>query len=404
MNREKYLTDRASLMDKAKGFLDSGDLEKFDECYNEVEKLDARFENEAKAEANYNALNGRVPNANPFKGPNKFDFDNEAKKDDDAFASREYNVAFMNFVKKGTPIPEKFKNEAQSTTTSDVSATIPTNILGEMIKNLKSRGNIYAKVRKLNIQGGVAVPILSLIPTATWIGENGKSDSQKTQANTKVIFNYYGLECKLSQSLIASVATLEMFQAEFASLGTEAIVTALEKGIFNGTGSGQMLGIVKDPRIPEGNVIELSAEEMASWTAWKKKVFTKMKKSYRNGDFIMAQSTFDGYIDGMVDSVGQPIGRVNYGIDGAEKYRFGGKNIETVEEDIIADFDTASAGDVVAVFGMLNNYAINSNMQMRVDKWEDHDTHEIKNNCILICDGKILDPNGFLIIKKKASV
>lgn len=32
-----------------------------------------------------------------------------------------------------------------------------------------------------------------------------------------------------------------------------------------------------------------------------KKVFGKMKKSYRNGTFYMAQSTFDGYIDGMVD-------------------------------------------------------------------------------------------------------
>ena len=29
---------------------------------------------------------------------------------------------------------------------------------------------------------------------------------------------------------------------------------------------------------------------------------------------------FDGYIDGMVDKQGQPIGRVNYGIDGGETY------------------------------------------------------------------------------------
>ena len=46
-----------------------------------------------------------------------------------------------------------------------------------------------------------------------------------------------------------------------------------------------------------------------------------MKKSYRDGVFIMAQSTFDSYIAGMVDTVGQPIARVTYGINGEENYR-----------------------------------------------------------------------------------
>ena len=43
---------------------------------------------------------------------------------------------------------------------------------------------------------------------------------------------------------------------------------------------------------------------------------------------------------------------------------------------------------------------INSNMQMRTVKWEDHETNQLKNKCILVADGKIVDPYGFLIIKK----
>jgi HK97 family phage major capsid protein len=105
----------------------------------------------------------------------------------------------------------------------------------------------------------------------------------------------------------------------------------------------------------------------------------------------------------MVDKQGQPIGRVNYGIDGGETYRFGGKNVETVEDDIIAAYDDASTGDVIAVFVNLSDYAINSNLDMQTVKWIDHDTNEIKNKCILICDGKLLDPNGVLVIKKGAA-
>lgn len=306
----------------------------------------------------------------------------------------------MEFACRNVPMPEEYRADAV-TTTGDAGAVIPTTILNEIISELKSYGNLYAKVRKLNIQGGVKIPILSLKPEAKWIGETAPSEDQKIAANDSISFSYFGLECKIAQTLLANVVTLSMFQELFVSLAVEAMAKALDVAIMNGNGTSQPLGILKDSRIPAENVIELTDAEIAKWDVWKKKVFGRMKKSYRDGEFIMAQSTFDGYIDGMVDSVGQPIGRVNYGIDGAETYRFAGKNIETVEDDILKPYDTAAAGDVIAVFIKLSNYAVNSNMEMQTVKWVDHDTNEIKNKCILIADGKLVDPNGVLIIKKK---
>ena len=152
--------------------------------------------------------------------------------------------------------------------------------------------------------------------------------------------------------------------------------------------------------MPTANVITLTEEEISSWATWKKKVFAKMKKAYRKGEFIMAQGTFDSYIDGMVDTTGQPIGRVNYGIDGGENYRFSGKGVETVEVDVIANFDDAAKGDVIAIFANLKDYAINSNMEMRTVRWSDHDTNQEKQKIMMIADGKLLDPSGVLIIKK----
>lgn len=327
------------------------------------------------------------------------------KRKSDPYDTEEYRNAFMEFCKSGTPIPLNLRADA-TTKTTDASAVIPTTILNEIIKELKVYGNLYAAVRKLNVQGGVNIPILSLKPTATWITANtatSESDNQKIQANTSVSFSYYGLECKISQTLLTNVTTIEAFQQLFAPLAVEAIAKALDIAIMNGSGTGEPLGITKDTRIPTGNVITLTPAEFASWSDWKKKVFAKMKKAYRDGRFFMSQATFDGYIDGMVDSNGQPIGRVNYGIDGGETYRFGGKTVETVEDDVIKAYEDASTGDVVAVFVKPTDYIINSNMEMQTVKWVDNDTNEIKNKVILIADGKLADANGVILIKKGAA-
>ena len=339
---------------------------------------------------------------NPVAGMQMRNGAQKQQEQKDPYDTEEYRTAFMNFVCRGVPIPAEVRADAVTTTT-DASAVIPTTILHEIIKEVKSYGNLYEAVRKLNVQGGVQIPILSLKPTASWIGETTDSDEQKIQANTSISFSYFGLECKIAQTLLASVTTLDMFQQLFVPLATEAMAKALDIAIMNGTGSNQPTGVTVDTRVANANKVTLTPTEFASWADWKKKVFGKMAKSYRNGNFYMAQSTFDGYIDGMVDQNGQPIGRVNYGIDGAENYRFGGKNVVTVEDDVIKPYDTASTGDVVAVFFDPKNYAINSNLEMTVSKWTDRDTNTVKNQLIMICDGKLVDAAGVILVKKGAA-
>lgn len=312
----------------------------------------------------------------------------------------EYRAAFMEYVCRGTAIPADVR---ATTLTTDATAVIPTTVMNTIIQQMDTYGNIWAKVRKINVKGGVEIPILSIKPTAQWITETQSSPDKKIQVNTKITFSYYGLECKVAQSILVSIVSLAMFEKLFAELVVEALIRALETAIISGTGSGQMTGITVDSRVPAENVIEMTAADFSSWTKWKKNVFAKMKKAYRNGDFVMAQSTFDSYIDAMVDQNGQPIGRVNYGIDGGEKYRFGGKNVETVEPNLIKDFDTAEAGDVVAIFCNFSDYVVNTNMQITTTRWVDNDGNEIKNKALMFVDGKLADPNGVLIIKKKAT-
>lgn len=417
MTREQYNTQRTKLMNDMRAAIDAGDTATANSCRDQVRALDNQWETEAQARADFAALQNSARSFTPADvtpaqtnaAPQMVKINNFGGQTahTDPSETNEYRTAFMNFVCRGTEIPADLRasvapmlNVAATTTTTDAGAVIPTTITREIIREMKSYGELYAKIRKLNVQGGIEFPILTLKPTASWIGESKSSDDQKLEAKTKVSFSYYGLECKIAQTLLAAVVTFEEFQQMFTQLAVEAIVAAKEKAIISGTGSGQFLGITKDTRVPAKNVVTLTPDDFTSYSAWKKKVMAKIPKAYRKGEFVMAQGTFDGYIDGMVDANGQPIGRVNYGIDGEENYRFCGKTVDTVEDDVIPSYDDAATGDVVAVFFNPTDYAENSNGSFSTVKWTDHDDNTVKTKVLHICDGKLLDPNGVIIIKK----
>ena len=417
MTREQYNTQRTNLMNDMRAAIDAGDTATANSCRDQVRALDNQWEAEAQARADFAALqNSRrsftaaaVPPAQTKAVTQVVNFAGYTPQNTpiDPSEPAEYRNAFMAYVCHGTEISADLRasvapmlNAAATTTTTDAGAVIPTTKAREIIKQMKSYGELYAKIRKLNVQGGIEFPILTLKPTASWIGERKSSDDQKLEAKTKVSFSYYGLECKIGLTLLAAVVTFEEFQQMFTQLAVEAIVAAKEKAIISGTGSGQFLGITKDTRVPAKNVVTLTPDEFTSYSAWKKKVMAKIPKAYRKGEFVMAQGTFDGYIDGMVDANGQPIGRVNYGSDGEENYRFCGKTVDTVEDDVIPSYDDAATGDVVAVFFNPTDYAENSNGSFSTVKWTDHDDNAVKTKVLHICDGKLLDPNGVIIIKK----
>lgn len=320
---------------------------------------------------------------------------------EDRYATLEYRTAFMKFAKTGDITPE-LRLDAM-TTVSEISAVVPTTILNEVIKKIATYGQVFSRVRKLNIKGGVTIPILSLKPTATWIGEATPSEKKKVTANTSVTFSYYGLECKVSTSLLADTVSLAGFENTITDLIVEAMVKAIDLAVISGAGGTSPLGITADNRVPATQIVTLTPAEFSAWDSWKKKVFAKMPLSYKAGaTFLMASGTFEGYIDGMVDANGQPVGRINYGITEGTQERFGGKAVIEVEDDVIAPYDDAAVAAVVAVYCNLNNYGFNSNMQMMMFRYFDHDTNEWIDKAILIADGKLIDPNGVVIIKKGA--
>lgn len=333
-----------------------------------------------------------------------------AQRDADPFATMEYRRAFMKHAQTGAPIPaELIKRDNVPANTTDLGAIIPTTVLNEFINEIrKTYGQIFTKVRKMNIQGNLRVPISELQATARWITESTVSPRQNAgQIDEFVEFGYNILEIRVAQTLLSSIVSLDIFEREVVRIMTIAYMQAMDNGIVNGTGSGQLLGILNDPRvIATNNVVTMTAAEINNWSAWRKKFFAKLPLGYRNGEFIFPLATVDAYLETMADSNNNPIFRqatgleVNDGDSRNPNGRFFGRNITLVEPDILPDFDSAQSGDVVGIFWQPEEYAINTNMAFGMRRWFDDDRNEWVNKMLTVVDGKVLNPMGFWLIKK----
>lgn len=336
----------------------------------------------------------------------------QTRENADPFATMEYRQAFMRYAQTGEAIPENLiQRDGMPANTNTLGATIPTTVLNEFINEIrKVYGNLYSKVRKLNIQGAVKVPIAELQATFKWINETTVSPRQDGgKINDFVMFEYNMAEIRVSQSLLSSIVTIDLFEREIVNIMLIAYLQAMDTAIVNGTGNGQMLGILNDPRVlATGNVIEMTAADFSNWTAWRKKFFAKLPLGYRAGEFIFPLATVDAYLETMADSNNNPIFRqatgleVNDGDSRNPNGRFFGRDISLVEPDILPDFDSAEAGDVVGIFWQPNEYAINTNMAFGMRRYFDEERNEWVNKMLTIVDGKVLNPMGFYLIKKKA--
>lgn len=369
--------------------------------------LDAEKRAANPVPANAQLVNGEIRGATvgSYKAP-------EVRDNEDVFSTMEYRKAFMRYAQTGEPIPATlYQRDGAPANTDSLGATIPTTVLNEFIQLIrKVYGNLYYKVRKLNIKGAVKVPISELQATFKWITEDTVSPRQDGgQIKEFVEFSYNMAEIRVSQSLLSSIVTIDLFEREIVRIMLIAYLQAMDTGIVKGTGNGQMLGILNDPRVMNqpGHVIQLSASDINNWTAWRKNFFAKLPLGYRAGEFIFPLATVDAYLETMADANNNPIFRqatgleVNDGDTRTPNGRFFGRGISLVEPDIITDFDSAQSGDVIGIFWQPDEYAINTNMAFGMRRYFDEERNEWVNKMLTVVDGKVLNPRGFYVFTKK---
>ncbi|MBU5214490.1 phage major capsid protein [Heyndrickxia oleronia] len=320
----------------------------------------------------------------------------------DKYDTPEYREAFMNYVTKGVK-SDNLEFRADATTgTSDIGAVIPTTILNRIVEKLKDYGRIYARVTKTSMKGGVEIPLSNAKPKATWVAAGKVAEKQKKTTSGTIVFSYHKLQVRVAVEIVADTVAMPVFEQTVSDNIYEAMIVALEEGIVNGTGTGQPLGITKDPDIPSTQILEVTTDDIKKYNKWTE-IFGKLPRSYRNGAvLILADSDWSKYIEGMVDANGQPVARVTYGIDGTVEERLLGKEAIPVE-DLLPSIDDAAEGEVFAIVCKLSDYMLNSNMQLTFKRYFNDDTDEWISKSTLICDGKLADKNGVVLLKKKES-
>ena len=319
-------------------------------------------------------------------------------------ATMEYRRAFRDYVLNGTAIPAEVRGEAIST--GDTGAAIPITVMNEVINTVRKRyGNLYNKVRRMSIRGGVQIPVGALQATFKWINEKAVSPRQAVGDLGKVSFNYHTCEIRISQTFLSNLLTVEAFEAELAKIIAIAYLEAMDKAIVDGSGDGAPTGILHDARVT--NKIQMTAADMSNWTAWRKKFFSKLPLGYRAGEFIFPLSTVESYLETMADANNNPVFRQATGLEVNDgdainpNGRFFGREISLVEPDVIADFDSASDGDVVGIFWQPEEYAINENFGFTMRRYFDEETNEWVDKALAVVDGKVLNPTGYYKIVKK---
>ena len=333
----------------------------------------------------------------------QFDITQVAQTDvrsNDPRGTNEYRKAFMEYVqtsKRSNALFGEGRADA-STVQTDVSAVIPSTILNQIIDILTTSGNIFSRITKTSYATGTRIPINSINPTATWVGENSKSDRQKMQVNTYVEFSSYKLQARVAVSLETSVNALEMFEKLIATKIATAIINAIETSVISGSGTGQPTGITIDSRVTAGQKVSTKIADLNY--AGHVTRYGKIPAAYLNSKlvYLMHQETYFKYMLSLLDDNKQPVARVTQGLDGKPSYYFLGA--EVVFNNTMPTADAATANQIFIILGDLTQFDFNSNMSLTYRKYVDEETDEIVDKATLLGDGKLLDPSPFVLYKK----
>lgn len=308
------------------------------------------------------------------------------------YESDEYRSAFMEYVTKGTPIPAEFRDAA---TTTDAAALIPPTTLNRVIEKVRTYGNILPLVTRTAYKTGLAIPTSNVKPVAKWVAEGATSEKQKKVLGS-ITFSHFKLRCAVAVTLETENMTLSAFEDIIVNNVAEAMVVALEESIINGTGSGQPTGILND--LSKGTTINVSKLDYKTLIDAE----AAIPQAYEAGSvWVMNKPTFMQFF-GMTDSNGQPIARVNAGVNGVPSRVLLGRNV--VLCDYLPTFAaTLKKTDVFAFIYRMKDYVLNSNYSVAMKIYEDNDTDDIVKKSIMIADGKPVDFNSLVLLTGSAT-
>lgn len=332
------------------------------------------------------------------------------RTDENVYSSIEYRKAFQRYIATG----DKAQLRAVTKTTDEnIDTVIPENLADKILEKMEQLGVILNLVTKTSLPVGQAYPVDGLKPTATWVGRNTETLSNSTSGEgagstpqgktlgALISFNHYKLRCEIRMTEEVATMALPMFEALFIKQVSEAMVRAKEYAVVDGDGYGMPTGILNSTA-PTGQALEFKALDYKSICD----VEAAIPAEYENTTkWCMTKKTFMSYI-GMTDTNGQPIARINYGIDGKPERTLLGREVviysPKANSKLASYSDTIGAGSIFAFLFDFSDYILNENYNLGIQHAVDWDNEDHKTKAVLACDGKVLVNDSLITVAKKA--
>lgn len=185
-------------------------------------------------------------------------------------------------------------------------------------------------------------------------------------------------------SMETGTMALSAFEAKFVENVSKAMVIAQEKAVINGNGTSQPKGILQEKAVYTKELATNipTYEELIDIEAHVPSEFEGSAK------WFMTKPQFMNFV-AMTDKNGQPIARVNFGINGRIERSILGR-------DVVIHPYAAEMGDNVAAIFNFSDYVLNTIYDMRIQRKQDWDTEDLLTKAVMSVDGKVVE-SGSLI-------
>lgn len=329
----------------------------------------------------------------------------------------EYRKAFQKYIATGDKT--ELRAAAGNTTTGDnVGTVIPENLLNQIMEKIESVGTIYNLVTKTSYPVGQTIPKEATKPVATWVGRNTTTPAQSTSGegngstvgkgvtlDTAISFTHFKLRCEVAMTEEVARMALPAFEALFVKNVSLAMLRSIEFAIVDGDGYGMPTGIL-DNTAPTGQALEIAAADTLDFETLCD-AEAAIPAEYEGGaKWCMTKKTFMSFV-GMTDSVGQPIARVNYGINGKPERTLLGRDVVLYQPQSgshIGNYaDTVEADTLFAFIFDFSDYVLNNNYDLGIQHKIDWDNEDHRTKAVAAYDGKCVDIGSLVTLTKKAS-
>ena len=185
--------------------------------------------------------------------------------------------------------------------------------------------------------------------------------------------------------------SLDAFESKLAENVANAMVKAIEAAIIAGTGAGQPKGILV-AEVPEGQTVTIPKAGMDYKTLCAAEAAVP-ETAEGTAKWCMSKKTFMGCVS-MVDQQGQPIARINYGVNGKPERVLLGREV------VITETMTNAAKPAFIVD--FADYILNTIYDMGIQKKQDWDTEDMLTKAVMSCDGKLADNTSLVVLEQGA--